>query len=606
MRAQSMNFVRGAGVLSACVFAAVVAAAAARADEVIRTARPEDPAPLGIGRLVPDMLLAPMEGEARSLVSLIKDRAAAVLVMTSTACPMSTKYAPRLAALEAEYQKRGVAFVFVNGVDAETPVEMARQARQYRFQGPYLADRDHAVAIALGARTTTEVFVLDAARTLVYRGAVDDQYGIGSSRAAPRQTLLRDALEAVLTGQRPRVEATWAPGCLLSLPRAAASPHTPLAPTTYYGEVSRVLAHNCVSCHRPGGAAPFALDTLNAVAGRASMIDAVLRSGLMPPWHGATHPIGAPSPWVADRSLQEADRDLLLAWLRSDHPAGDPAEAPLPARTSNTWTLGEPDVLLTSPGFRLPAEGGLQHARLVFGLGPEIDRWVSAAEFRPVDAGTLHHALVWILAPGTRLPGPLEQPRGLDLLGVCSPSDSVLRLPPGTAKKIPAGSLLLVDMYSRPMGKEKFVALRIALRCVPLPAFEVRTYAASASAFEANAGGDRASSSVEVTLPGEARLLALTPYMRARGREVHVEADTPDGAHRTLLDAPVYDFRWPIRYEFAEPPVLAPGSRVILRGVHDASASDPNGGDGASLQFGAAGDQDALLLAVDVLTPTSK
>ncbi len=67
------------------------------------------------------------------------------------------------------------------------------------------------MARALGPRATAEVFVLDAARTLVYRGAIDDQYAVGAALDAPRNTFLRDALDAVLAGRRPAVTATSVP-----------------------------------------------------------------------------------------------------------------------------------------------------------------------------------------------------------------------------------------------------------------------------------------------------------------------------------------------------------------------------------------------------------
>ena len=57
---------------------------------------------------------------------------------------------------------------------------------------------------------------------------------------------------------------------------------------TYYGRIARILADKCVTCHRPGGVAPFGLHTFESLRGRTSMIEAVVRDGLMPPWHGAS------------------------------------------------------------------------------------------------------------------------------------------------------------------------------------------------------------------------------------------------------------------------------------------------------------------------------
>ena len=88
-----------------------------------------------------------------------------------------------------------------------------------RFAGVYLGYAappvDHAFKVGGVGMTTTEAFVLDAKRTLVYRGAVDDQYGFGYTLNAPRRTYLRGAMDAVLAGQAPDISATSAPGCEL-------------------------------------------------------------------------------------------------------------------------------------------------------------------------------------------------------------------------------------------------------------------------------------------------------------------------------------------------------------------------------------------------------
>jgi hypothetical protein len=60
----------------------------------------------------------------------------------------------------------------------------------------------------LGAETTTEVLVLDKTRTLIYRGAVDDQYGFGYALDTPRFNYLASALDAMLAGDLPDVPVT--------------------------------------------------------------------------------------------------------------------------------------------------------------------------------------------------------------------------------------------------------------------------------------------------------------------------------------------------------------------------------------------------------------
>ena len=60
----------------------------------------------------------------------------------------------------------------------------------HRFAGRYVHDTDGKLTAAFGATATTEVIVLDAARTVLYRGAIDDQYGLGYALDAPAHEYL--------------------------------------------------------------------------------------------------------------------------------------------------------------------------------------------------------------------------------------------------------------------------------------------------------------------------------------------------------------------------------------------------------------------------------
>ncbi|MCC6320702.1 MAG: redoxin family protein [Phycisphaerales bacterium] len=572
-----------------------------------RTAHVDDAASLGVGRPVPDLELALFSGDKSTISAQIKDRKGLVIALTGATCPMCVKYSPRLAALEKEFAAKGIAWVFVNPAEAETRGEIGDQIRKYRIERPYVADRDHRIARALGARTTTEVFLLDPSRTMYYRGAVDDQYGIGVTRDAPGSEYLRDAVEALVSGApRPRVRATWSPGCLLDL---GAAPAAEAGAPTYNGRIAWIMAENCVTCHRPGAAAnaaPFALDSYEAVNARAKMIEAVVRDGLMPPWHGAARAEGEASPWVTDRSISPGDRDALLAWLRSDRPRGEASLClPVPARLSNTWNIGEPDLLLLSTGMRLPVQGGLRHARVMAAFSPSEERWLSAIEFRPMEAGTVHHAVVWVLAPGNTLPATDQIPEGLELLGTYSPGDNVLRYPSGAARRVRPGSIFLIDLYGVPMGKEAISSLRLAMRFVPREQVEqgavkwgVRSLVSIAPGFDGPTGDGPVTAMCEVGVPSASRVLAIQPIMRASGRSVGVELRLPDGTTRPVLAADRFDFRWQIRYEYAEPVSIAAGSRFAATGRYEAAAA----GERRLVRGPGAGD-DSLILSVEVLEP---
>ena len=57
---------------------------------------------------------------------------------------------------------------------------------------------------------------------------------------------------------------------------------------TFTEHVAPIVYANCVTCHRPGEAAPFSLMSYEDVAKRAALIARVTASRYMPPWHGDT------------------------------------------------------------------------------------------------------------------------------------------------------------------------------------------------------------------------------------------------------------------------------------------------------------------------------
>ena len=136
------------------------------------------PAEHGVGRMVPDVDFQDIEGHRHKL-SEWGSHELTVVAVTSTSCPISKRYLPTLAQLEKSYGDRKVAFIFVNPTPSDSDEDIRAAIQSHDLRGPYVRDSEGKLLGPLGATTTAECFVLDRARTLVYRGAVDDQYGFG-------------------------------------------------------------------------------------------------------------------------------------------------------------------------------------------------------------------------------------------------------------------------------------------------------------------------------------------------------------------------------------------------------------------------------------------
>ena len=136
-----------------------------------------------------------------------------VIVFVGTSCPVGDLYLPRLIELSKQYEFRGVDFLAINSNESDTGEDVADYARRMQATIPILKDANNRVADQLLAERTCEALVIDERCVLRYRGAIDDQYGLGSRKDQPRHHFLIDALEDVLVGRPVSVEMTPVVGC---------------------------------------------------------------------------------------------------------------------------------------------------------------------------------------------------------------------------------------------------------------------------------------------------------------------------------------------------------------------------------------------------------
>ena len=161
----------------------------------------------------PQFDLPGVDGQNHSLDSY-GEAEALVLVQSCNHCPYVRAWESRLSAIARDFADRGVRVVAVNSNDVSSHPEdsfeeMQKRASAEGFAFDYLYDEPQAVARALGAERTPEVFVYDRDRQLVYHGAIDDS----REEDGVSQQHLRDALAAVLSGQEPPLSETPAVGC---------------------------------------------------------------------------------------------------------------------------------------------------------------------------------------------------------------------------------------------------------------------------------------------------------------------------------------------------------------------------------------------------------
>lgn len=529
-----------------------------------------DPRAHNIGRLIPDLEFTDTEGKAGKL-SDYKDKQALVILVTNKGCPICKKYAPVINEIVEAYREKNVAFLLLNPMENESVEECKDAIGRYGFTARYVPDPKGVIAKALKVNSTGDCFVLDAARTLRYRGAVSDQFGLGYNLDEPRFNYLTDAIDAVLAGRDVAVPATWAPGCLLELEAAAAS-----GEITWHNRVSRIVQDNCQECHRAGENGPFELMTYADVKANRTMIKRQVKNKLMPPWfanpeHGE---------FSNDRSLSDEDREALIGWIDNGCPEGDAKDAPLPKKFTDGWKIGEPEsVLQIEQPITVPAKGKVEYQYVKLKTSFDEDKWVQAMEIRPTAPQVVHHVLIFLKYPRNH-PRASEQPddRG-GLAGYFMgmvPGQGEIVFPEGMGKFLPKGAEMTFQIHYTPNGEEVQDQPKLGLIfCKEKPKKEVTTTGVSNVFFEIPAGADNHEVKAIHLVQQDMRVLSLMPHMHVRGKAYKYVAKLPSGEEITLLDVPRYDFNWQLVYVLREPIDLPKGSKIYATGWYDNSDKNP-------------------------------
>jgi hypothetical protein len=345
-----------------------------------------------------------------------------------------------------------------------------------------------------------------------------------------------------------------------------------------------------VECHRPGGAAPFALLTPRDWADHAAAIVGVLNNGSMPPW--LVH--GEHGEFQGDRRLEPREVRMLRQWLAAGLPTGTPRDWPEHESLRDTWRIGVADLTLQP---RPLVSHQLEHSPILMAELPDEDRFVAAIELH-APTSRFRHALLWLdLPPGTQtltmpdpasfagsertwwqslrdqLPvkagsplRPVQRARAVEardrrLLGIWSFDQPALVLPAEHAFRFPAGSRLIVEL-SEPVAEP---AITVGLKFhAAMPSNLVLAASLEPRGMVRSGAGERLSAAT-YRLPVDAELFAIAPQASESCRDLRVTMTLPSGKAESLLWIDRWDPRWTRTFLVPMPIQVPKGSRLEAR-----------------------------------------
>ena len=332
--------------------------------------------------------------------------------------------------------------------------------------------------------------------------------------------------------------------------------------------------------------------------------------GNMPPWH-ADPKYGK---FANERKLSSAERETLLRWVNNGAPEGDRKDLPPVPKFTDGWAIGEPDLVLATPEYKVPAEGFVEYEYVEIPTNLTEDKWLRALEVRPGNREVVHHVIAHARpAEPERRPAALRYAEGMDIppgqtggpaepaggltrtrgqslfprpqrtgvaIGGFAPGTSAVTFEPGTAMLLRKGSTIVLQMHYTPNGKESLDRTKIGFFFAKEPPKEELRFAnLSNGNFVIPAGAIDHVVTAELTMTADVTLRRMLPHTHLRGKSWEYTATYPDGRSEVLLSVPKYDFNWQTDYVFAEPKKLPQGTKIRAVAHYDNSTANKSNPD---------------------------
>jgi peroxiredoxin len=133
-----------------------------------------------------------------------------VLVFWAFKCPVSLAYNNRMEEFQKKYAGQEILIFGVASSVNETPAEIKANIDNLKISVPFLLDAEGNLAEKLEVTHTPEIFILDGAMNLRYKGAWDNNKMV---QEKGRIAYVEDAVDAIIAGRAIGIPETKPVGC---------------------------------------------------------------------------------------------------------------------------------------------------------------------------------------------------------------------------------------------------------------------------------------------------------------------------------------------------------------------------------------------------------
>jgi len=368
--------------------------------------------------------------------------------------------------------------------------------------------------------------------------------------------------------------------CAFFLATRSGSTHEPITTKVMFNkEIIRILNRNCLACHAPGKIkSDISLTTYEEARPWAKAIkEEVLEKRMMP--FQAVKGYGR---FQHNYTLTQRDVELLVSWIEGGAPRGDAKDYPKAEidrlLKGDAWPLGQPDLILQpDKETKFDAENKEKTECFLLTTTLKETRWLNALDFQPGNGAIVHSAEFFL--ERSNIPANVRLTAcGMagESLGNWVPGQTAMRLPQGSARRIPAGSRIVLKIHYRGNGEAATDRSRLAFYFVKGAASPVRNVVMTpaTAAISADAENFRAKASMVLTETSEA--VAIRPLLFPFAKSIEATAYRPDGSIEVLIVAKNYRYDWQPAYQFQKPISLPKGTRIEVTAYLDNSDNNRN------------------------------
>ena len=388
------------------------------------------------------------------------------------------------------------------------------------------------------------------------------------------------------------------------------------SPITFSNQISRLFQKHCQQCHRPGEVAPFPLIEYADAKAWADEIKHQVVARKMPPWK----PVPGHGEFVGARLLSDNEIELIASWVDAGAPEGDSNDLPEPVTFNLDWTLGEPDLILTTPQYTPAPDASDDYRCFSVSIPDSIteNKSITGIEIRPGNRKIVHHLILFGDPTGESQALEAANDDGAAgyecfgsagisfegftlgvesyIMGGWAPGNRPQTFAEDTGLYLRRNSRIAIQIHYHPDGTSQSDTTRIGLHFAEqrtsknATVLQVinRTFLipAGEESFEVTAEFNLASVVNRYIPPAFATLLqasgifpvdtiGVLPHMHTLGREIRMDKVSSSDESTPMIYIQDWDFDWQDTYTYVNPVPLNLDDRLVVSAIYDNSANNP-------------------------------